>query len=257
MTGPEPAVPSSAALPAAQPAAATQRAPLLEGRDLELRFGPTTALAGASLSVAAGEVVAVLGASGSGKSTLLHCLAGVLRPDRGEVLLNGERLDVLPDARRSDLRLRRFGFIPQFGDLVPELTLVENVELPLRLTGVGRRPARARALAALADLGIAELAGRRAGEASGGQVQRAAVARALVHRPAVVFADEPTGALDTTTGEKVLAALVALSREAGSAVLIVTHEAQVAAHADRDVLLRDGRQVHVPAVDVAAAGGVR
>jgi putative ABC transport system ATP-binding protein len=249
------------AAPASQPAsppgpqtgaAPARQAPLLEGRDLQLRFGPTTALAGVSLTVAAGEVVAVLGASGSGKSTLLHCLAGVLRPDRGEVLLDGERLDVLPDARRSDLRLRRFGFIPQFGDLVPELTLVENVELALRLTGVGRRPARKRALAALADLGIAELADRRAGEASGGQVQRAAVARALVHRPAVVFADEPTGALDTTTGEKVLAALVALSREAGSAVLIVTHEAQVAAHADRDVLLRDGRQV-----DVLAAGGVR
>jgi putative ABC transport system ATP-binding protein len=224
-------------------------APLLEGRGLGLRFGETVALDDVSVSLAAGEVVAVLGASGSGKSTLLHCLAGILAPQTGEVRFDGVRIDDQPDRRRSDLRLRSFGFVPQFGDLVPELTLLENVALPLRLVGVPAREARDRAAAALDELGVGPAAERRGAEASGGQVQRAAVARALVHRPAVVFADEPTGALDSATGELVLEALVALARDRGSAVLLVTHEAVVASHADREVVVRDGRTV-----DVAALG---
>ena len=214
---------------------------LLSADRVGVAFGATVALHEASLSLDAGEVLAVMGPSGSGKSTLLHCLAGIVRPARGEVIFEGRRIDALSERERSALRLRRFGFVLQFGDLVPELTLAENVELPLRLTGWNRREARARALAALAALEVDDAAGRRAAEVSGGQAQRAAVARALVHRPAVVFADEPTGALDTVTGELALDALVGLAREHGSAVVLVTHEARVAAYADREVVLRDGR----------------
>lgn len=229
-------------------------APLLEGRALSLRFGETVALDDVSVALAPGEVVAVLGTSGSGKSTLLHCLAGVLSPQSGEVRFDGARIDQLPDRRRSDLRLRSFGFVPQFGDLLPELTLLENVALPLRLVGVPAREARDRATALLAELQVGDAAGRRAGEASGGQVQRAAVARALVHRPAVVFADEPTGALDSVTGELVLEALVALARDRGSAVLLVTHETAVASHADREIVVRDGRRLDVAGLGVAGLG---
>ncbi|MBA3418893.1 MAG: ATP-binding cassette domain-containing protein [Geodermatophilaceae bacterium] len=215
--------------------------PLLAGLGLGVSFGETAALEDVSLSLSAGEVVAVMGTSGSGKSTLLHCLAGVLVPDRGEVSFAGERIDNQSDRRRSDLRLRSFGFVPQFGDLVPELTLLENVALPLRLLQVGRREATGRAAALLDELEVGSAASRRAGAASGGQVQRVAVARALVHCPSVVFADEPTGALDSATGELVLEALVATARDRGSAVLLVTHEAVVASHADREVVVRDGR----------------
>ena len=214
---------------------------VLEGRGLSLSFGQTRVLDGVDVAVREGELVAVMGPSGSGKSTLLHCLAGVLRPDAGEVRFRGDRIDDASDRRRSALRLRRFGFVQQFGELVPELTLAENVALPLRLTGSGAREARARAAEILDQLAVGDAAGRRAGEASGGQVQRAAVARALVHRPDVVFADEPTGALDSVTGELVMESLVRLARDLGTAVLLVTHEASVASHADREIVLRDGR----------------
>ena len=132
------------------------------------------------------------------------------------------------------------GFVFQFGDLIPELTLVENVELPLRLSGAGRDAAQSRALEMLSRLEIGQVADRMVNEVSGGQAQRAAVARALVHKPAIVFADEPTGSLDTLAGELVLEALVAAAREHGTAVVLVTHEPRVAAYADREVILRDG-----------------
>lgn len=218
-------------------------APVLEGHDLQIGYGGTKALDGVSLAVAAGEVVAVMGPSGSGKSTLLHCLAGVVRPDSGTVTFDGSRLDAMGEGARSSLRLRRFGFVFQFGELVPELTLAENVALPLLLSGVRRKEAAARSLRALEDLGVADAGSRPAARASGGQAQRAAVARALVHDPAVVFADEPTGALDTVTGERVLEALVGAARERGAAVVVVTHEASVASYADREIVLRDGRVV--------------
>jgi putative ABC transport system ATP-binding protein len=226
----------------------TTTEPVLRAAVLAKSFGATRALDDVSFGVSAGEVVAVMGPSGSGKSTLLHCLAGILRPDAGEVWFEGRRVDVLGERPRSALRLSRFGFVFQFGDLVPELTLRENVALPLRLTGRGRRTADAAADAALAALGVADVGDHRAAEASGGQAQRAAVARALVHEPAVIFADEPTGALDTVTGELVLDALVGLARRVGSAVVMVTHEPRVAAYADREVVLRDGRVAAVPAV---------
>ena len=214
---------------------------MLRAKDVFLRFGETTALQGAELVVDRGEIVAVMGPSGSGKSTLLYVLAGILRPDRGEVYLGERRLDTMGDAARSRLRLRAFGFVLQFGDLVPELSLRENVELPLRLVGVPKVEARRRAVSLLSELEVDEHADRRPGQVSGGQAQRAAVARALVHGPRVVFADEPTGSLDSVAGELVLDALTGLARREGSTVVLVTHESRVAAYADRTLYLRDGR----------------
>lgn len=215
--------------------------PVLAGRGLRLSLGTTRALDGVDVSVDPGEVVAVMGPSGSGKSTLLHVLAGLLRPDEGEVELDGTRIDTLSDRERSAVRLRRMGFVFQFGDLVPELTLAENVALPVRLLGLPRRQAQERAADLLGQLGVGDVADRRLVEVSGGQAQRAAVARALVHQPDVVLADEPTGALDTVTGELVLESLLRASAERGVAVVLVTHELSVAAWASRSVSLRDGR----------------
>jgi len=214
---------------------------LLTATDLHLSFGASPALAGASVEVAPGEVLALLGPSGSGKSTLLHCLAGILRPDVGEVRYRGSRLDDLSDERRSALRRSDFGFVFQFGSLVPELSAVDNVALPLRLAGDRRTPARSRAREWLERLEVADVADKRPGEMSGGQGQRVAVARALVGGPRVVFADEPTGALDSFNGELVMDLLVGAARVQGSSVVLVTHESRVAAYADREVVLRDGR----------------
>ncbi|MFE7588900.1 ABC transporter ATP-binding protein [Kitasatospora sp. NPDC057512] len=214
---------------------------VIEARDVALAFGETPALRGASLSVQAGEVLAVMGPSGSGKSTLLHCLAGILVPDAGEVLFDGQRLDTMPEARRSALRRDRFGFVFQFGQLVPELTAEENVALPLLLNGVRRSAALAQARPWFARLGLDGMERRRSGELSGGQAQRVALARGLVARPRVLFADEPTGALDSLTGEQVMELMVASAREQGTTVILVTHEARVAAYADREAVVRDGR----------------
>jgi len=183
----------------------------------------------------------VMGPSGSGKSTLLHCLAGILRPDAGEVRYRGSRLDTLPEEVRSRLRRDDFGFVFQFGQLVPELTAVENVALPLRLGGVRRRDAERRAREWLARLEVDDVAGKRPGDISGGQGQRVAVARALVTGPRVVFADEPTGSLDSLNGEAVMNLLVDTARQQGATVVLVTHEPRVAAYAEREVVVRDGR----------------
>lgn len=215
--------------------------PLLSATDLHLLFGATTALDGASVTVQPGEVLALLGPSGSGKSTLLHCLAGILRPDAGEVRFCGTRLDDQSDDARSRLRASSFGFVFQFGSLVPELSAIENVALPLRLAGVKRRPAEDRARDWLNRLDVAAVADKRPGQMSGGQGQRVAVARALVGNPRVVFADEPTGALDSLSGDLVMEELIGAAREQGTSVVVVTHEARVAAYADREVVLRDGR----------------
>ncbi|MER5355275.1 ABC transporter ATP-binding protein [Kitasatospora sp. NPDC002551] len=215
--------------------------PLIEARDVELSFGETPALRGASLAAEAGEVLAVMGASGSGKSTLLHCLAGILVPDAGEVLFEGRRIDNLDENRRSALRRDSFGFVFQFGQLVPELTAEENIALPLLLSGVRRSAALADARPWFARLGLDGLERRRSGELSGGQAQRVALARGLVTRPRVLFADEPTGALDSLTGEQVMALMVAAARDQGTTVVLVTHEPRVAAYADREAIVRDGR----------------
>ncbi|WP_406116129.1 ABC transporter ATP-binding protein [Kitasatospora purpeofusca] len=216
---------------------------LLVAEELCLSFGTTRALDRVSFVVGPGEVVAVTGASGSGKSTLLHCLAGILAPEGGSVRLGGERIDDLSESGRSALRRRDFGFVFQLGELIPELSVLENVALPLRLAGVGRREAARLAGEALGRLEVADLAAKRPAQISGGQAQRAAVARALIHRPRVVFADEPTGALDTVNGERVLTALTTAAREQGAAVVVVTHEARVAACADREVVMSNGRVV--------------
>jgi putative ABC transport system ATP-binding protein len=228
--------------------ASTSVGPLVEAEDVHKRFGGTTALDGLSLQIAGGEIVAVLGPSGSGKSTLLLCLAGILLPDDGEVRYRGRSLASLSDAVRTSLRRDEFGFVFQFGQLVPELTALDNVSLPLRLAGLRRRDAVERAREFLASLGVDQIADKRAGEMSGGQAQRVAVARALVSRPRVIFADEPTGSLDSTNGELVMELLVSTARRQGSSVVLVTHEPQVAAYADREVVVRDGRLAHAAAL---------
>lgn len=218
----------------------TAGAPLLAGIDLHKSFGQTPALAGASMGVSAGEVVAVMGPSGSGKSTMLHCLAGIVPPDAGRVVYDGRELSAMSDRERSALRRGEFGFVFQFGQLVPELTCLENVALPLRLSGVRRREAQRRAAGWLDRLEVSELASKRPGEVSGGEGQRVAVARALVTGPRVIFADEPTGALDSLNGERVMGLLTEAARQTGAAVVLVTHEPRVAAYSDREVVVRDG-----------------
>lgn len=214
--------------------------PLLAAVNLHKAYGPTHALAGASMSVHAGEVVAVMGPSGSGKSTMLHCLAGIVRADSGQVLYQGRDLSSMSDGERSALRRSQFGFVFQFGQLVPELTCLENVALPMRLDGTKRKAAEARAAQWLDRLEIADVATKLPGEVSGGQGQRVAVARALVTEPRVVFADEPTGALDSLNGERVMRLFTDSARQTGAAVVLVTHEPRVAAYSDREVVVRDG-----------------
>jgi putative ABC transport system ATP-binding protein len=214
---------------------------LLAGSGLRKRFGKTTALDGVSVEIARGEIVAVMGPSGSGKSTLLHCLAGIMRPDEGEVWFAGERIDALGEGPRTRLRRSAFGFVFQLGQLVSELSLIENVALPLLLAGRLRREAVAESGGWLERLGVEEVTDHRPGEVSAGQAQRAAVARALIHGPRVIFADEPTGALDSLAGEQVMELLVSTSKEQGVAVVLVTHDVRVAAYADREVIVRDGR----------------
>ncbi|MEW2266514.1 ABC transporter ATP-binding protein [Streptomyces sp. NPDC047853] len=218
----------------------TTAGPLLAARDLVKVHGRTEALRGASVDLRAGEILAVTGASGSGKSTLLHCLAGIVRPDAGSVTYGGERLQELPEKRLSTLRRTDFGVVFQFGQLIPELTALDNVALPLMLAGTGRAEARARAGEWLERFGVRGQGESRPGEMSGGQAQRAALARALVTGPKAVFADEPTGALDSLASEQVMTTLTHTVRETGTAVLLVTHDAQMAAYADREVQLRDG-----------------
>ncbi|MFD5335901.1 ABC transporter ATP-binding protein [Streptomyces hawaiiensis] len=214
--------------------------PLLTAGGLTKAHGPTPALRGASVELHAGEILAVTGASGSGKSTLLHCLAGIVRPDAGSVTYDGRRLEELPEKRLSELRRTEFGVVFQFGQLIPELTVLDNVALPLLLAGTDRTDARAAAGEWLERFGVRGQEDLRPGELSGGQAQRAALARALVTGPRVVFADEPTGALDSLAGEQVMTSLVHTARESGTAVLLITHDARVAAYADREVQLRDG-----------------
>ncbi|MGH9231037.1 MAG: ABC transporter ATP-binding protein [Acidimicrobiales bacterium] len=213
---------------------------ILVGSDLYKSFGLTEALRGTSIGLDEGEIVAVMGPSGSGKSTLLHCLAGMLTPDSGEVHFAGRRIDELPDRERAHLRHSLFGFVFQVGQLVPELPAAENIALPLLLAGRRRRDALAAAAPWLSRLGLDGLGERLPGELSGGQGQRVAVARALVASPTVVFADEPTGSLDSVAADEVMELLVDASREQGASVLVVTHEPRVAAYADRTVIVRDG-----------------
>lgn len=218
----------------------TYSAALLTTHDITKSFGTVKALAGVSLTIASGESVAIMGPSGSGKSTLLHCLSGVLVPNDGRVLFAGEDLTGMSDAQRSHLRLSQFGFVFQDGQLIPELPARENVALPLLLTGTRRRTALAKADEVLAKIGIPDLADRRPSDMSGGQAQRVAIARALAANPRVVFADEPSGALDQATGHEVMQLLTATVAQAGASLVMVTHDPAVARWCSRLVEIRDG-----------------
>jgi putative ABC transport system ATP-binding protein len=213
---------------------------LIEASDVVYDFGETPALRGANLSIREGEILAVMGPSGSGKSTLLHCLAGILTPKDGEIRFSGQRIDTLDENKRSALRRDAFGFVFQFGQLVPELTAEENVALPLLLGGLRRNEALGRTREWFERLGLSGLERRRSGELSGGQAQRVALARGLVAHPKVLFADEPTGSLDSMTGELVMELLVTAAHQDGTTVVLVTHEPRVAAYAGREVIVRDG-----------------
>lgn len=213
---------------------------LVAARAVEKSYGRTQALRGVTLDVARGEILAVTGPSGSGKSTLLHCLSGILRPEAGAVHYAGVRLDDLSEDARTRLRRREFGIVLQFGQLVPDLTGEQNVALPLLLEGHDRKAATTAARAWLDRLGALPVATARPGDMSGGEAQRVAVARAMVTDPTVVFADEPTGSLDTVSGDELLATLLTAARDRGASVVIVTHDNRVAAHADRELTLVDG-----------------
>lgn len=220
-------------------------APILSARGLHHSFGQTEALRGVDLDVHAGEVLAVMGPSGSGKSTLLHCLAGVLVPDGGSVTYRPAgrspmETSALGEPKRARLRLTDFGFVFQFGQLLPELTAVDNVSIPLLLAGTRRAEALRRSTELLEGLGLDGMGAKLPGELSGGQAQRVAVARALVTSPSVLFADEPTGSLDSLASENVLTLMLELVREAGTTVVMITHDARTAAYADREVIVRDG-----------------
>ena len=216
---------------------------ILRCHNLQKSFGATPALRGVQLSVLRGEQVAITGPSGSGKSTLLHCLAGIQQPDSGEVWFNGERIADIDISARTLLRRREFGFVFQFGELIHELSALENVALPLLLDGESRTTALDRSQEWLERVGIPELADRVPGEMSGGQRQRVAVARSLVHEPVLLFADEPTGALDSLAAEKLLELLVGIVETSDLTLVMVTHDPRVAAYGQREIVIRDGRSV--------------
>lgn len=215
--------------------------PLFSLRGVTRSFGKTEALRGIDLDIASGEILAIMGPSGSGKSTLLHVLAGVTPPDSGTVNYGDTAINSLSETERARLRLSDFGFVFQFGQLLPDLTAIDNVSLPLLLQGFKRRVALSQAHSWLDRLGLADHAQSLPGELSGGQAQRVAVARALVTGPRVLFADEPTGSLDSLAAENVISLLTEIARSNGTTVIIVTHDSRTASYADREVLVRDGR----------------
>jgi ABC-type lipoprotein export system ATPase subunit len=218
--------------------------PMVEARSVEKDYAAggvrVRALRGVDLSVPRGEMVAVMGPSGCGKTTLLNCLSGLDEFDGGEVLIGGESISGMSDRRRTRFRAERMGFIFQTYNLIPVLSAVENVELPLLVAGTRPKEARRRATAALEMVGVPEQAGKRPNEMSGGQQQRVTVARSLVNDPAIVWADEPTGALDSETSGEIVDLLVRLNREQGHTFVLVTHDASVAARAHRTIRMRDG-----------------
>lgn len=214
---------------------------MLHAGDVEIRYGDRAVLAGVTLTISKGETVAIVGPSGAGKSSLLLCLCGLIQPSIGHVELDGYEISSLPTRQRDRLRREHFGFVFQFGDLVPELTLAENVGLPLRLLGTDRKTAQSQALTQMETLGIVELADAAITDVSGGELQRAAICRALVHSPKVVLADEPTGALDEHNAALVFDQLTAHAARQGAAVLAVTHETWLARRADRTLRIDGGR----------------
>ena len=198
------------------------------------------ALRGVDLSVWRGEMVAIMGPSGSGKTTLLNCLSGLDTADQGQITIEGVSLPEMSDRERTAYRARRMGFVFQFYNLLPVLSAVENVELPLLVAGVRPGEARKRALESLAQVGLAQRANPRPAELSGGERQRTTIARALVNRPALVWADEPTGDLDSETANEIMNVLVDLNREQQLTFILVTHDRAVGARCGRIIRMRDG-----------------
>lgn len=213
---------------------------MLELRDITKSFPQQRVLEGISLTVSDSESVAIMGPSGSGKSTLLHCMSGVLVPDQGEVLFDDRDVAAMSDAERSRLRLEHFGFIFQDGQLLPELTATENVALPQIMRGMPRSQAHNDAVDMLTRLGLGAYVDRYPGQLSGGQGQRVAIARALAGPPSVVFADEPTAALDQATGHEVMQQIVAVCQKFGVTLVVVTHDPKIADWCSRRVEIRDG-----------------
>jgi ABC-type lipoprotein export system ATPase subunit len=218
---------------------------MVEARNVDKTYAANEvrvhALRGVDLRIGRGEMVAVMGPSGSGKTTLLNCLSGLDEFDGGEVFVGGESISGMSDRKRTRFRAQKMGFIFQTYNLIPVLSAVENVELPLLVAGAKPREARRRAMSVLETVGVPEQAHKRPNEMSGGQQQRVTVARALVNTPAIVWADEPTGALDSETSAEIVELLVRLNREQGQTFVLVTHDASVARRAHRIVRMRDGR----------------
>ena len=215
---------------------------IIKADDIKKSYGETHAMRGISLEIKRGEVLAIMGPSGSGKSTLLHTLAGIIKPDSGKVYFSGSRIDNLNDHGRTMLRRTKFGFVFQFSQLVPELTAIDNVAVPLLLNGIPRDEAYHRAEQWLNKVGITDAKlNHLANQLSGGQIQRVAIARAMVINPEVLFADEPTGSLDSLNSELVMKMFIKTAKENGTTVVMVTHEPTIAAYADREIIVRDGR----------------
>ncbi|MBO9404239.1 MAG: ABC transporter ATP-binding protein [Thermomicrobium sp.] len=213
------------------------------------------ALRGVSLTVYRGEMVAIMGPSGSGKTTLLNCLSGLDTIDEGMILIAGKELARLPDDVRSEFRARHMGFVFQLFNLIPVLSALENVELPALLAGIRPSEARRRAWAVLEQVGLADRAGHKPAELSGGQQQRVAIARALVNQPDIIWADEPTGNLDTETADEVMALLRRLNRENGQTFVIVTHDPRIGSMCDRVIQMRDGLIIDDGLASFRAAAG--
>lgn len=201
---------------------------------------PVHALRGVTLSVARGEMVTIMGPSGCGKTTLLNCLSGLETIEQGEIFVEGRSIHDMPDTERTDHRARRMGFVFQFYNLLPVLSAVENVELPLLLAGLGQGEARDRSMEALEQVGLRDWSGHRPAQLSGGQRQRVTIARALVNDPAIVWGDEPTGDLDSTNANQIMELLEELNQRNQQTFVIVTHDENIGRRANRTIHMRDG-----------------
>ena len=214
---------------------------IISAKNIKKSYGQTEVLHGVSLDVKQGEVLAIMGPSGSGKSTLLHSLAAIIPVDSGEIVFGGHNIGKFSDNKRSILRRTAFGFVFQFSQLVPELSVIDNVALPLLLNGVSRNKAYAEAKRWLEAVGLSDKHDSTPGEISGGQAQRVAIARAMVAQPKILFADEPTGSLDSLNSEHVMELFIKTAKDNGTTVIMVTHEPTIAAYADREIVVRDGQ----------------
>lgn len=213
---------------------------IIKAKNIKKSYGKNQVLHGISLEVESGEILAIMGPSGSGKSTLLHSLAAIISIDGGEIIYDGKNIESFSDNKRSILRRTDFGFVFQFSQLVPELNVIDNVALPLLLNGENRKTAYEKAKNWLEVVGLGDKTQSMSGEISGGQAQRVAIARAMVTNPKILFADEPTGSLDSLNSENVMELFVETAKKHKTTVIMVTHEPSIAAYADREIVVRDG-----------------